>query len=181
MAKRFVTFLYEGDVSPPTVAINRAKIGNGTTTEKSILVFPYRFYDMTGLNQMILRWYLRTMPTGATFVKLLPISFDNMVASASSAVLRPGTVDPTTAQGSSFDFAQFTFDELDTTNNVEKFHPYALEKTAADSTLTIGGKSYVQGTRYAIPIAEDYVGFYVSHDGTNNTGDQTILVTLSYS
>lgn len=134
-------------------------------------------YPLAGINQCILKWYLATMPTGASFVSIQPVSA-RAILFASSAAESVGTI----ANGARrLEFFGHTFSNYDTTNNRTNLYRDRFWKSAIDGTLSVDSLTYNFGSRVAIQLADPYLAFLVQHDGTTNTGSMSVSVDLSWA
>ena len=176
------TKLFSGDNMLANVAVNTT-VRDGTTSLDSLLFFPVSWYPLRRWNQIIIRWYLTTLPTAATFVRLTMCSVESMLYQTSN-VFNPGW---TLADLPNFAFARLEFDEFligvsgDNSAGTVAPHPFRLSKTVVDPSVTISGQSYRRGTRWAIPVEEDFICFHVETDGTDNTGQHSVFAEVGWA
>lgn len=182
-------FLYTIDSQTyPSTAIQNAAIPDGSaasSTTACFIGFPLEsnIYPLSlDDNQISIEWNIRTMPTGATYVQLTPIS----MAGFTQFPGRPSIIPGIDLGYGAYGLQRFTFDGLDTTNNRVNPGNYTIYRTAADTTLALPdskgiSRTFALGTHHLIPVADPYIGFFIEHDGTNATGSHSIVATMRWT
>jgi hypothetical protein len=131
--------------------------------------FQRQYYPLSGNNELILYWNISALPTGASFVHLTPLACHFLDYGGSQGVgpANPSVIvnDPVAQLPFGFGYS-FTYDQLGTpSTGLNTPASYTIERTAVDN---FAGQL---GSRHPLPIGgEQYVFFFVTHDGTTNTG-----------
>lgn len=173
------------ETMPIGAGSTRSKVDGLALRNNSVLVFPSdvpNLYPSKGTTQLTLGWYVNTVPTNATTISLTPIG--SMAVHFFSSGGDP-VFGNSTSTGLAF---QHTFNELSVAQSRVNPYPFAITKTAADSTVTFTDQTGTNsgaltqiGTRHPIPLNEPITGFWLQHDGTDATGFHTVWVSVSWS
>lgn len=138
-------------------------------------------YPLKRIDQIQLYWYLTTMPHAATLVEITPVAFRGFLDDTSVATAAQFNTGWIVKATQIFEWYEFQFDQLNNATSDVTPHQFAYKKTAADPTLSFNGQTYNRGTRHSLPIADDYIGFYLHHDGDNDTtGAQVLSAQLTW-
>lgn len=160
-----------------------AEPGGANIATVDLWSFPIDYYPLDDdINQVILHWMIITMPTGASYVDLTPVSTRALVASLDNQkgpfYVRPGSGTYTS------EIYRFTWDATDATNNRVTPKNYTWRETAAHGTVVVtngSGATYNYGRRLALPTADPYLAFLIQHDGSLNTGSMILQASLRWA
>lgn len=131
---------------------------------------PDEYYPLMTLNQAVLRFYIDIMPTTATFLDVVPVSYESQLASAGSPV--PGFIVAETILTRA---AGFQYDALGSPSaGIVTPNLFRIRRTAIDQTLD----GLVMGTRHPLPLLDDHIAFLATTDGTAGTGSYSLFLTI---
>lgn len=171
-------FLYPintGAGTYPTAPVDNANIVITPSAAGFYMGFPVwlNMYPLSPeFNSLVLEWNLITLPSNATYVRLVPFSAKGLIVSGAQLV--PGYYgEGSTVIGTAIaEDNRFSWDELDATNNKAVVHQYALEKDVTWLNVP---------TLHILPTIVPYIGFYIESDGDQNPdpGTHTLYAHMS--
>lgn len=155
----------------PTPAIDGSNIVLTPSAQYFFIGFPVwrNMYPLASeFNSLVIEWNLLTMPSGGTYVRLIPFSAKGLI---STGQLVPGY--DTASSGQVAESNEFSWDYLDVANQKVQVEPYQLEKVTADLNVP---------TVHILPTIVPYLGFYMVSDGNGNPnpGTQTLYAHMSH-
>lgn len=131
-------------------------------------------YPLKEFNQLNLNFGLWEMPEDATYVDVTLIKFRGFLIPPGNPSRDVGTISTGTVR---YEFFLDQFLEVDGITNKLDPEAFTIRHTAAAPTLAYNGQTYSMGNSYNFPLKDDFVGFLVQSDATED--DRPGLYTMS--